>query len=387
MSFLSFFKKEEEVSLLIDIGSGTITVALASFSKKVPEFLYCTKGSFPKTDRLLSSKLTTSMGTLLDSTLASVISEGLNNKKITRVVVSFASPWYIFKSKEVHLAENKPFVVTKSFLEDLSIKEEKLFKKELSSESSTEEKSGWSVIEKSIVHTKINGYILNESLGKKTSSFDAFMYMSAIAKNVEEKVLNKILKHTHLSKNKVLMHTFPLISFLTIRENFAETSDFLLVDVAGEVTDISSSKGDIISQNTSIPLGRNFIIRQIAKYSKTSNEIAESTLQMYLSKKTDEHLSTLIQKILLDIEKEWFIYFQDMLHSLFPKGNYPNKIFLIVDSDVSPIFLEYLKSFKMETVLVNEEILKDLYTTLPNVKPDQFIIILADFYNNLRQGQ
>ena len=76
-----------------------------------------------------------------------------------------------------------------------------------------------------------------------------------------------------------------------------------------------------------------------------------------------------------------------MLHSLFPKGNYPNKIFLIVDSDVSPIFLEYLKSFKMETVLVNEEILKDLYTTLPNVKPDQFIIILADFYNNLRQGQ
>ncbi|MSU45021.1 MAG: hypothetical protein EXS47_00090 [Candidatus Zambryskibacteria bacterium] len=394
MSFLSFAKKENEVSLLIDIGNETVSIALVSYKNKTPNFTYYTKAEFPILEESSKQRAITGLGTLLDQMLIKTLK--LRKEKIDKVVVSFSSPWYTFISKEVHLAEGKDFFITKSFLESVLVREEKLYIKELSEGREGEVKNQHSVVERSIVHAKINGYVLNNMLGKKTKSFDAYLYISAISTKIEEKVVDVISKHTHISRGNISLYTSPLVSFHTIRDRFPDDRDFLLMNITGESTDFSLVKGDVIESNIQFPLGRSYIIRKIAKSAKVSSEISESMLHMYLQQKTDEVTTSLIEETLTEIEEEWAVYFEDVFVSLCKTRDYPIKIFLISDEDVVTIFSNFLKLVKtdstalfrknMKLCLIDELTIADLYESSIEVNPSVALVLLAIFHSRVKSN-
>lgn len=392
MSFLSFIKKEAEVSLLIDIGNGTISVALVLFNKKTPKFIYHAKAGVPILEKNTKQRIITGIGTLLDQMLIKTLK--LRKEKINKVVVSFSAPWYTFKSKEIHLTENKDFIITKSFFDSILAKEEKLYIKELSESSDSDSKNQYSVAERSIVHAKINGYVLSNMLGKKTKSFDAYLYISAISTEIEEKIINVISKHTHILRRNITLYTSPLVSFHTIRDKFPDERDFLLMDITGESTDFSLVKEDFIESSTKLPLGRNYVIWKIAKSANVSTEISESMLHMYLQQKTDEVTTSLIEKTICEVEEEWAVYFEDAFITLCKTRDYPTRIFLISDDDVMLIFSNFLKLAKMDSTasfrknmklsLINEQTVSDLYESSVGVNPSVILVLLAFFYSKIK---
>lgn len=402
MSLFSFLRRsEEEVTMLIDIGSGSITVGLVSFTKAVPEFLYCVRNSFPINERSDRAKLLNSMSTLLDSVLAKTVKQGLKTdksqktRKINKVVISFSTPWHLFKSKKVQISENEMFVVNKTLLKKILDKEEDLFRKEYVDADNKNEKLDWTIIEKSIIHTKINGYFLEDSIGKKAKMIDVFVYLSAIERKVKEKILSIVSKHTHINKENILPYTFPLVFFSTIRDNFSPDSDFFLMNITSESTEISLVEDNVMTANYSFPLGRDLIIRLIAKKSKVSSEIAESILRMYLSSKLEPKMSLLVEKVLIDIEAEWSVYIEDAIHSLCHDLVTPKRIFITANQDVASIFINFLKMKKvdstsnfrknLEITLVDTGYLANHYKRNSKVEPDEFIVILSDFYKNLEE--
>ena len=141
MSFLSFLNnKKEEVSLIIDIGNGSITSSLVLFTKGLkPEFLYVNSATFLIRDEPNVSKLVTDMKSVLEDLLNVLMKKGFthrywntNSKNISKALVSFSSPWFVSKTKHINLRQDTPFVITKSFLDDVLKKEGLIFKKELS---------------------------------------------------------------------------------------------------------------------------------------------------------------------------------------------------------------------------------------------------------------
>src|SRR3989344_4561801 len=159
MPIFSFLEKED-VSLLVNIGNGGINISIVSFVKnKIPRFIYNINSPYIG-EKPNASKLSDSMNSLLDSLLKTAIKNGWSdvfwknkNRKFSHIIITFSSPWLVLKTKDIHLSENTPFIVTKKFINDIVSKEGKLFKSELAKNYPKNTESEFEIIEKSIIHT------------------------------------------------------------------------------------------------------------------------------------------------------------------------------------------------------------------------------------------
>lgn len=393
-----FSKQLEDFVILVDVGNGCITGGLCVFSKnEKPCFYYVTREFFTTEDKIDIKRFESDMINLLDNVILSITKNAWSHnyfkgkrKKISKILISFSSPWFLSKTKAIHLANDKEFVITKGFLDDLIKKEVDELETELKDEMENVELE---IVEKSIIHSKINGYILNESIGKNTKKFDASLYLSVVGKNFIHKIFDNLHKHTHISFQKILFHTFPLVLFSVVRDNFTTNSSFLLMDVTGEITDITLVKDDMIEKTVSMPSGRNFILRQLSKKLSVTYEITESTLRLYSVGKLTEDMNSKVSEVLNEIEKEWAIYFENAILELAPDGKLPQEIFLTADNDMAHIFVEFLKIQKLDATATLRKQLKLNYLDIEKLKTffdnksgfilDEFIVILAIFYKKL----
>ncbi|HBD24936.1 MAG: hypothetical protein A2566_00760 [Candidatus Zambryskibacteria bacterium RIFOXYD1_FULL_40_13] len=387
--------------LVIHVSSGSINVALASLAKNKPlDFIYSMSVPFIG-ERPTDSKLLPEMIGILDSSIKEVIKKGflknnVKDRRISHAVISLSSPWFILKTKKINLTKESPFTITKTFINSILSDEESRFKEELSGKAS-DTSHDYIVIEKSIVHTKINGYSVVDIMNKRTRSLEAYVYVSAISKLVDDAVMGVISKNTHLGREDVMIHSFPLVLFSSIRDFSSSDANFLIINISSEVTDIVLVRDQIIESTTSFSFGKNTIIRELSKQFKVSLEIAESQLSMYLSEKTDASVSNSMQNILVELEKEWSTHLTSALLVVSPNSNYPKKTFLFVKKNISPIFLKLLESgsegsiptFRknIQIIEIDESIFKDEYEAVAKIQVDIALIALAVFHNKLFQIQ
>ncbi len=399
---VSFLRgNKEENALLIDIGNGSISGSLVVFlEKEKPKFIYIIKKFFAVNEIPDASNLEIQMNMLLDETLAVLINKGFENKywtgkkkSIDKILVSFSSPWFLSKTKAIHLTNEREFVITSKFLNDILKNETELLKNEL---KTNDAEVTYEVIERSIVHSKINGYTLDTTIGKSTKNFDASLYMSVVEAPFIEKIFQTLHTHTHLGKENILFNTFPLISFTVIRDLFTKEQNFLLMDVTGEVTDLTLVREDIIEKIVTIPSGRNYILRQIAKSLNISLEIADSSLKLYITKKLDETMLLKISDVLIQIEKEWAIYFENGILELCPDMVLPTNLFLTTNEDVAEVYIDFLSLQKTDATInfrknvkitnINLEKTADFYENLSGFVLDEFAVILSLFYKRILNG-
>src|SRR3989338_8131141 len=113
MSILSFFrKKEDELSILLDIGNGSINGAIVLFTKnKIPRFIFTGEVPFSIPLQPSAPELSAEMKILLNKILDYLIKNGLSKmtfaKKIEKVLVTFSSPWFGLKKKKLKKKNKK----------------------------------------------------------------------------------------------------------------------------------------------------------------------------------------------------------------------------------------------------------------------------------------
>ncbi len=406
MSLFSLFEDpKKDVTLLIDIGNGSIALAFVLFTPDSnPYVLYSSRLPFVMAEKIDEAQLLSSTATLLSELLKRAMLEGFtdeywknNSKHFRHALISFSSPWFVSKTKHLHLEQKDTFIITERFVEDVIENEAKIFKNEMvTSDYGATFSSPIEVVEKTIVHSKINGYTLRDVIGKRTKMFDTYVCLSVIAKSISDKITDIVFTQTHIPKDRMLIHTFPLVSFGAIQEVYVADTDFLIMDVTGEATDITLVQNNIILQTVSFPSGRNFVIRQIAQTLAISPEIAESNFHLWSSQKATDEITQEMQVILAEVEKEWAIYFENALAELFSDNTIPNKIYITADDDVALLYTEFLKVPKLDgtsqfrnavsVVHLNNDILSQMLRKNPRVQPDEFIAILAVFYNKIRKN-
>lgn len=397
---MHFFRNSnDEVYLLIDIGSGSLTLSFVLYNQiDIPFFLHTVKKDFFVIDKPESAKLFENMLKILDEGLEEIVNEGKSHKYWksssrgpSGIIISFSSPWFMPKTKHIEMVREKPFTVSQKLIDDLIKKEELVFKDEISNSTNSEDQL--EVVEKSIVHIKINGYVLREYIGQKTTKLDAFLCMSVVSLSVMTKIYDIIFKHTHVPKESVLAHTFPVISFSVLRDLYPNYSNFLLIDITSEITDLSLIENDIISQTASFPSGKNFIIRQISKNFKVPIEIAKSNLSLFVSRKLDVETAGKMEIVLNNVEKEWSIYLERAIQEISDGKILPSRVYMTTDSEAESIYTAFLKLSKADTtasfrknadiVYVENKLFTQLFKNESITTPNEFIVMLAIFYNKI----
>lgn len=388
----------EDVCLVLDIGNASLAVSLVLFvSGSVPEALYTIRLPLAVTEHAHPEKLQSILSSQLELALRSVVEVGLTHeyftshaKHIAKVLCVFASPWYASRTKHVTVSNDKPFFVTKEFLNDVLTKEVTLFESELTQGLHGEEfKTGVVVMEKIIADVRINGYSIQQPIGHKTKAIETTLYIGIGSEELVARIADQISRFFHTTGEDIIIHSFPLVAHTALLKIYPPERHYIICDVTGEVTDLTLVTNGTIKHTASFPIGKFFLIRKIAQVMGVPREVAQSLLTLWQTDASHAESAKKIESIVADVEREWSVYFEDALTSLGDIGTLPQKVFLTVDTDIAPLFIQFFTTAKTDlttswrknvsVVHLSESALKDFYVSPKTVLFDECIALESIF--------
>ena len=360
MGFL-FSSKKDKLVAIFDIGSGSVGGALVripSDNKSLPVIIKSTR-----TDIVTRKELDFNLF-LKDMILAlGFASRNLYQSKLgapDEIVCVLASPWYISETRQIKMSKEHSFTFTKNIVNEL-------IEKEMSSLQSIYQnkygdiKSAPEIIEHPIVGISLNGYQVEDPMGKKTRSIEMNMIISLSPKLCLDKIKETISKSFH--NTPISFSSFMASSYLSVRDRYMNHDSYLLVDIGGEITDIAIISKGILKDSLSFPYGRKSLFRDISNKLKIELRDVKEILNLFNKGVLSEKEERRLVPVLLSIEEKWGKSFRECISTLPRTLTLPSVMFLTIDADVKDWFVK---------VINNEEYIQSM---VPNKK---FTLVTLD---------
>jgi hypothetical protein len=297
-----------------------------------------------------------------------------------------ASPWYASQTRILRKTFDRPTKIEEKFLNEIHEKEIASFRaKEMNI------MGGDSVIlEMESVQTKLNGYETTKPFGKEAIDFETAMYVSISPRKITQAISDKIQKAFH--GKDLHFSSFPFASFVTMRDIFHE-KNFLLMDISGETTDVSIIRSDVFQETVSFNVGKNFLIRKIAKEAGSTFAEAASLFRMASGSEMNE-VEEKVKKAMKKAGEEWIAECEQALSTILERKEIlPGDVFLTADEDVSAWFIGNVQelgnsSFSMSSNVfsvrhLNAPFLSSFCATDTGVERDAFLMVESLFASRL----
>ncbi len=380
-------KDKNELALVFDMGSASVGGALFRMDKLgIPKIIYSIRESMDLEANINIDRFLLLATKSLDVVASKILKSGLGAPKKFFCILS--SPWYASQTRTISLQKNTPFIFTSKLADSLIAKEVNLFEEEhLAKYIHTPNKIR--AIELKNMQTILNGYSTSGPLGQKAKELEMSIFISMSVEQVLSKVEDVVAKHFH-SKD-IKFSSFVLSSFLVVRDLFLHQENFLLVDISGEMTDISMVKKSILRESISYPLGYNFMIRGVASALGCSLSDAKSFISLYKDGHAEESTGKKLEGVLGKLRMEWLKKFQESLPNLSNDISIPATIFVTVDQELADFFSATIKAeqfnqytlteSKFQVIPLSTEMLHGTVAFEEGVARDPFLIIESIYIN------
>jgi cell division ATPase FtsA len=391
--FSFLFRKKVELGAVFDIGSSSVGAGIVKFREgRAPEIVYVTREPIPFQESVDPTRLFNDMIRSLSAVNMRIHKDGLAHLKFTEhgglhirhVFYALSSPWSVSQTKVVTIEKSEPVVVTREMVEAVIAKEEKSFESEVIDPSQAPDfKDKLSVIDKKVVQIKLNGYEVAEPLGKKAKTIDISFFMSLAPKTVVDKIIEVSIGAHHPKTTRI--GSFPLVLFSTLRDTLRDTQDLVLLDVGGEISDISVVKNGLILETASMPLGKNFLTRRVSRALSVSEAEALSLLRLYFADHADKVTTESLRPVIENASSEWAGALHTVLTGISGSLSLPQDLFVIINNDLVPFFMRALRAEKItqwgvvdvpfKTTLINHDHMKKFVSFAKTAAKDPFIAI------------
>ena len=362
-----FFEQKKTAAqtvLVVDVGSGSIGAALVSVSKNVaPKLTFSARLPITLPNESEPSRSLMVVTATLESIMKTVAAEHV---VVHKTQIIFSSPWYVSQTKIIKTDYNSPTLITHHIIDQLTKKAESQFLEE--------SKSDGEVVEKRIIRTRLNGYETPNPYNKKAKNVEIAFFSSLVARDVLESVRRVIGKYFHVRNSKASV--FSLVAFSAISRILPNERDFLIVDVRGEVTDVSLVTEGALIKSSSFPQGKNTLIQAVMKGSGQSVAAALSLLSTALHDGSELATQADIFKFTGAFKQAWLQAYTKILQEM---PNMPT-VFLMADSDIEVFFENILNEIKNNSNLrqLKHLNLKD-YLEKTSVQTDPFLALESIF--------
>jgi hypothetical protein len=360
----SFFKKHtEEITALFDVTSSSVGVTLVQCNTDgIPFILFSHRENFKVEEHVSSAHLLQSMLQGLKHAVAVLYEQGLkklnasveNRLEIASIFCTFSSPWHISETKIITLNRDIPFVVSPSLIDTFLKKEEEIVNADFS-QGKYDKIYGTKVqlLERKIIHTKINGYEVKNILGKKALDFEVTFFISyisdAILKQVE-RILNRVV-HT----GSIHYSSYSLSAWNATIDMFPGNQHFLFVDIGGEVSDIIFTSNGALMEAMTFPGGRSCVIRELMKQFAVSHDVATSYLKLYGLGSLEPVFSEKVSNAISQAAHAWYTAYSTKLTEFSAKHTIPKKVFVSSEADCVSIFQKVLAADPEREVIIMDE--------------------------------
>jgi len=351
MSAFTFFRKETESVLLIDIGSASIAGAYVRIEEiKKPAIYYTARIPIRiRKKHDANSNMEIALSELLEILThkgASVFAHATGSATVERVVVSVSSPWQETHTHIERIVRDKPFQFTQKLLNSIV-------------EKSSVTDLGRTLVAKMVIATKLNGYNVVQPFGKIAKDAEAFIMSSSIATDIVKTIRTTIRSSMHAPNIEVT--AFAPIMFLILRDLYSDKKSFLVMDVSGETTDFLLIKDSILLEDMSVPYGLNEL-RRVAIESGVDSTATDEPLRAIndtnLFEETNKSSYAKRMRTLRDV---WMKNLTDSFISLRTRNALPKELLLLADKSAYGFIKDILLTPEIHPLGISDDSLQISY--------------------------
>jgi Tfp pilus assembly PilM family ATPase len=319
MKFSWSSTSEPHIGALIEIGSGSVlgSIVCSYPSKQHPEIIW-TKREFATLTadfdfaRSIKAMLTALMNVAIgiDNEGRDALRSTIGDHQIETLQVSISAPWAYTISKVIEYESDESFTITDSLIKNLIDKANERTL-EVLRESEKENNSGLTIMTRATTDITANGYHTMEPIDQ-TATVVTLTQVSAIAQNLITTAVSD-LKARILPKTELERYSTMLIFHSTIKELYPEMTEYCLVDLTYEATELAIIRDGVLQYSTHTNIGINTIIRNVALRLDIPQGDAETLLKQVFGADTFAGISDKAKAVIETIFKEY----QDALETLF----------------------------------------------------------------------
>jgi len=395
-------KKNTELGVIFDIGSSSVGGALVVFSSsEKPLILYTTRKEIAFSSEVEPERLLLSMKRTLKSVALDIQKNGLKRvnfrtmkiKRVRSAYCTFSAPWYLAQPKHIKNTYKEKKSIDARFIKKILEEEEELFLTDAIKEYGSIEKNSLYLLEHTLLKVEIDGYEITEFHNQKTDNLELSLFSTMTPEKVAEGAIDVVSEVFHLESFH--LHSFALNSFSVVRDILG-LHTFLLVDISGEVTEVTLVRDGKILESGTFPFGINTFARRAGVLLKLSNEDVFSLMSL----KSEEEKSVLIfdekkEKTLHEVETEWCQQFSDLIKDFGRNNVISSHMVLMTDARFSSFFKRLFQQepvvknlsygFTPDITIASYEKFEEYVQTAKDVKKDTFLSMETIFFNTFHE--
>jgi hypothetical protein len=272
MGFFSSSRSDVRYGALVDIGSGSVLVAVVASDPnlKQPTIIWTkreytplrhTKSVNDSAKSVMTSLVNALM--LLDSEGRKALRESVPEASIENLQITIAAPWSYTVTKTISYQSEEATEVSRELISELLRTAEQKVEEEMH-ENEKAHDLGLNIIARTTLAVLANDYPVIIT-GKQKATSVKIVQASAVAQNYLSKALfdarNKMFPKATFSD-----YSFILPYFIVMNEVLSGvTNEYCLVDITYEATEIGVVRDGILTHTTHIPFGAFSIAREISE--------------------------------------------------------------------------------------------------------------------------
>lgn len=380
--FFRGIKKNKKI-ILFDFRSSSVAASIISINDEIslPKILFVRRERYyfseaPKADEFII-RAHIVLKKLIQEINHFKINDPDIDHAISEVRILYGAPWYTPNFINIHHEQDKGFVFTRELLAKII----KNTDKKLEINPDTE------IIEKNLSSILINGYETTDPFKKKTKDVKLSFYLSYVASETKYEIERIIKNGLHVENIYSHSHTAVLYSFL--KNNFHAVNNYVLLDVSGEMTEITIVRNSFFKKHVTIPVGSHIFSRKLAQISGYDLHTAWSHLNIFLEQINEPKIKKKIENVFEDIKD----YYLESIKRTFSEEkiiDIPPKIFVVADNEVRNLVKNvfeshegYAGALKMsrrpDIISFNKSTFSDLCLYNPGINADNLISIFSNF--------
>lgn len=381
MGIFSSAKNKNELVLVFDVGSSSVSGALFLTQESgIPKIIFSVVEPIKLEEKLDVNRFLPLMLQALEAVVNKIYFAKLGAPDRCFCVLS--SPWYTSQTRIISYKKNTPFIFNTKLADELIQKEIKVFEEE-NLEKYKNIGNAVRAIELKNIKTSLNGYEVSKPLNQKTKELEMVIFVALSGEQVLQGIENIVSKHFNF--HQIKFSSFTMASFSAVRDMNHQKIDFLLADIAGEITDISMIKNNVLRESISFPIGRNFFVRGVASLLGCSLDEAKSLISLFKDEHAEKSIVERIMPVMDKLKTEWLKKFQESLAHLSHDISVPATIFIAIDKDLASFFNQTIKTeqfsqyslteSKFEVIFLSTELLHGFASFEDKVIRDPFLIM------------
>jgi len=298
----------------------------------------------------------------LEGALEGVILAKIFVPRDVHIVIS--SPWQSSQTRSVSVTKEKAFKISQKTIKELMKNEEAQFIVEAKANPLLFG-DDFMLFESKTMSATLNGYPIEDPVGKSAKSIDLTIHLSAGPKSaflLFTSIIQKVIPHATTA-----FHSSVFAYFAELRDLFPEVKSFLVIEVSEMLSEVTIVESSALSQSVSFPAGLHLQTEMISKELGKPEKEASMYLRMHREGTLEESMKDGVSEALKKTTSIWAQTFGQAIASLSKEVIVPDAIFLVSSNGATDWINEAIKS----KVLEDYSIASQSFTFL-SITPEHF---------------